>query len=407
MQKVGLGILIFAAALLLRLAMVGIWHTSGRGGHLSSDATEYYNIAQSLISGHGFRVEATSPYADSTFRRGPVYPLTLALSLRLTPFPLGIQLGQAIFGAASCAVLFWLGQQVFGVRTGALAAGIQSLDYLSLRQTVSVMPEIVFVFLVLLSTWFFIRAKKECRTDFLALAGFLAGLAILTKEVLAPYFLLASFWLLGGQESLGRKVFSIALFLFSLTLTVVPWLARNYFIYRQGLFLTASSGHSFFLGNNPQATVRLTGEEWDYYFDSWFPQDDPAMPPLFTPEADRYLFKRGLDYVKSHPRRFLESTAKKILRFWFPYYQESPSLVKGLTLLCYLPVLLLGGIGLLLSVRRWKELVPLWGPIFYLMSVYAVTISSIRYRYPAMPFLTLFAALAAFELPTLLRRSQC
>ena len=140
------------------------------------------------------------------------------------------------------------------------------------------------------------------------------------------------------------------------------------------------------------------GEEWDFLSDSWFPTQDPALPRLFTPEADRYLLKLGLQNVRNHPLQFLTQAGRKILRFWYPFYQESPPLAKTLAIVCYMPVLILGGLGARLAAKDWRMLTPIYGPIFYLSLVCAVTISSIRYRFPVMPFLTLFAAFAIHEL---------
>jgi len=391
----GLSICIFLLALLTRLLIIGFWQGAGRGEHLSSDATVYYEIAQNLVQGRGFLLEGTP-----SLRRGPLYPLFLALSLKLGSFPLLPQLGQAFFGAVSCFVLFWLGRSLFGNRAAGLAAGIQSVDYLSVRQTVSMMPEVLFVFFLLMSTWFLFLAKREnARTVWWgALAGVFAGLSVLAKEVLAFYLLLLGIWLFLGRDPCKNRAVRTIVFLASFLLTLSPWVVRNYLVLRKPVFITVSTGHSFYLGNNPSVNVRVVGEEWDFYFDSWFPHDDPNLPPLFTPEADHYLLRRGFEYAASHPTRFIELTGKKFLRLWFPYYQDSPWLAKGLTVLCYVPVLVLGSAGLLLSVKHWKELIPLWGPIVYLSSVHAVTISSIRYRFPLMPFLTIFAAFAVFEL---------
>ena len=381
-------LLIFGVALLIRLAMIGVWQQTGRAEEIPSDAYSYYEIAQNWAHGEGFKLEG-----KPTARRGPLYPAMIVVTSRGFPFPLGIRLVQAILGAVSCVILFLLGCELWGKAVGFLAAAIYSFDYSAVRQVVSVMPEVLFVFLLLGSTWLMIRSQNQNQIFLSLFAGVLAGLAVLTKEVLTFYFFLIGIWFFWGFRKKAAVVF-----LLGLVLATAPWVIRNRMVFGEWGLVTSNAGHVFYLGNNPLISGRIVGEEWEYNGDSGFPQNDPSLPPLFTPEADRYLLKRGLEFVQKNPGRFLELTAGKILRFWFPFYLGSPLATKVLAVLSYLPVVILGWTGIFLSARRWKELVPIWGPIIYLSLIYSVTISGIRYRYPAMPFLTLFAAFSFYEL---------
>ena len=375
---------IFLFALALRFAMIGVWYRTGQDQRMiSSDGFGYYEIAQNLTEGQGFKLEG-----KPSLRRVPLYPLFVALAGRGISFPKGVQTAQAFLGAMSCVIIFFLGREFWKEKVGLIASGIYSFDYLAVRQVISVMPEILFVFLLLASAWLMVRSQNEGRIfPDLILSGVLAGLAVLTKEVLAFYFILLGVWFFWSFKKQAA-----VLFLLSFFLTIAPWVVRNRVIFGEWRFVAANAGHIFYLGNNPLISSRFVGEEWNYNGDSGFPQNDPSLPPLFTPEADRYLLKSSLEFVRSHPARFLELTKDKIIRFWFPIYLGSPPVAKLLTFLTYVPILILGWIGIFSSARQWKEMVPLIAPIVYLASICAVTISGIRYRYPAMPFLTLFAA---------------
>lgn len=364
----------------------------GQGGHLSYDATGYYQIAQNLIQGHGFLEWGTS------LRRGPLYPLLMAFTIKFQIFPFGLQMIQALAGAATCGIVFWLGREAFNVTVGVLAAAIQSFDYFSVRQVLSLMPETLLVFLFLLSIGFVIKGVKKNESRDMAWGGFFAGLAVLTKEIFTPFLALVPFWILILNESWKSKLRLAIIFFICFILTLIPWIIRNRLNQGKWILFTASMGHSFYLGNNPTVQGRIVGEEWDVDKDSRFPVGDPVLTSLYTPEADHYLFKLGLEYVRSHPFTSLKQTAKKIIRFWYPYYQESSLLTKGLSVICYVPIFILGWMGVFRSVKRWRGLFPLYGPILYLNLVCAVTISSIRYRFPVMPFLMLFAAFAVHEL---------
>ncbi len=375
---------IFAAALLVRLAMIGVWYHTGQDQRMiASDGFGYYEIAQNLAEGQGFKLEG-----KPTLRRVPLYPLFIALTDKGLSFPKGVQAAQAFLGAMSCVVIFFLGRELWNEKVGWIASLLYALDYLAIRQVASVMPEILFVFLLLGSVWLMVRSQNRCRIfPDMVVSGILAGLAVLTKEVMVFYFILLGAWFFWGFKKQAAGVFLLGFFL-----AITPWVVRNRVVFGQWGLVMANAGHMLYLGNNPLISSRFVGEEWDYNGDSGFPQNDPSMPRLFTPEADHYLSKKSLVFIRNHPKRFFQLTKDKIIRFWFPFYLGSPPLGKVLTLLTYLSVFILGWMGIFKSVPRWKEMVPMVGPIIYLASVYAVTISGIRYRYPAMPFLTLFAA---------------
>ncbi len=387
-------VLIFVAALTVRLLVVGAWYGAGRGDHLSSDTTSYYEIAQNIIQGQGF-VQAGSP-----FRRTPVFPLLLATALKFHLSFLWVQIFQAIMGAATSVILWMLGREMFGEPAGLIAAGIHSIDYLSVRQTVAIMPEITLVFLLLLGTWIMARGIRENRPSKMALGGILAGLTVLTKEVFMLYFLGTCFLVLFTRHPWRRKFLLAVSFLILFLMTLSPWLVRNHQISGKWFLITANGGHVFYLGNNSTTDSRMVGEEWDYNFDSHYPVGDPNLPQLFTVEADRYLLQLGLEYLRKDPVRFLEQAGKKLVRFWFPFYTDVPLLTQWLTFFSYAPVFVLGFFGMIGLIGRWREFFLLMAPIFYLTLIHTVTISSIRYRYPVMPFLMLFAAFAIHELWT-------
>lgn len=377
---------IFLVALLLRLGMVGVWYLAGHGSQLSYDTDGYYSIAKSLVEGKGFQLQGGPPA-----RRPPLYPFFISLCLRLAPFPVGVQVAQALIGGMSCLLLFGIGKEMFGEKTGLLASGLMTLDYVSIRQTVSVLVETVFIFLLLASLYFLMKAQREGKKRWFVGAGVAGGLALLTKDVLVYYFPFVAFGLLFKNKS-GKLGFSAAVtFLLSLFLVIAPWCLRNSLVYRRPVLITVISGQSFYSGNNPKTTVNPSSPNWIVGDDYFYPQD-PNEPPLGSYEANRYYFKKGIEFIRSHPRRFLELAGRKVIKMWRPFYSDLPLFTQSLSALIYLPTMIFGLLGIFGSRNRWGEFYPiLWLPV-YLFLVHAVTIADVRYRYPAIPFLMVFAA---------------
>lgn len=382
---------LFLAALLLRAAFLGVWYEAGRGERIPDDATEYVEIAQNLLQGKGYRLAG-----ELSLRRPPVYALVTLLCLKAGIFPLGLQVLQILIGAFSCLLLYQLGKEIAGARAGFWAACFLAVDYLSIRQAVAVVPEVLFVFFLLGAFYFLVQFHHEKKSVPLLLSGALFGVSALTKDSLLFYLPAAAAWIffldrkrVAGLVRAGRTAFFIG----GITLITGPWIARNILQVRKPVLITVSSGHSFYLGNNPSTPLLTSGGEWITHV-----PEDPGLPPLYTVEADRYLRTQALRFIRENPARFIELAGSRILNMWRPFHRDAPRAAQIAALLTYLPVLLLGMMGMILSLEDVPRFFPFLAWIFYLGLIHAVTISAIRYRFPAMPFLMIFAGLALMRI---------
>lgn len=383
---------IFILALTVRLALVAAWHQSGKGNLISHDGRGYGTVAQSLLEGKGFLFDGHLPN-----RRPPVYPIFLAFFMKFGAFPWDVHLAQAFLGAASCLILYGLTRQIFGEKAGFLAALVLALDYASFRETVSVMPEVLYVFFLLGSFHLLFRARREKGAKWPVLAGLLSGLSLLTKELLVFYYPCVIVWFLLGPDAWKTRLFRAGCFLLGLGLVVAPWVVRSSLIHGRPVLITVSSGHTLYIGNNPLAQGKTTGGEWGLGEDMDYAEYPEGME-LFSVEADRYYFQKGLEFIRQNPRRFFVLTGKKIVNMWRPYQVDSPPPARWLTALSYIPVVLLGCLGMIQSWARRKELLPILFLIAYVFLIHAVTIGQIRYRYSVMPFVMIFAAFVAAEI---------
>ncbi|MBI2167216.1 MAG: glycosyltransferase family 39 protein [Candidatus Omnitrophica bacterium] len=383
---------IFMLALLVRLVMIAVWAGAGQEGRLSGDSDQLYQIAESLVEGKGFEL-----YGAPTSRRGPLYPLLIAAWLKAGFYPSGLELAQALLGAFSCVLLFLIAKHLFRTSVGLLAAFLFSFDYLLVKQTVYILPETLFIFFILTSFYFLFKSQTDKRLLGSLAAGLFAGLAVLTKETLSLYFPLMVIYFFMEKKGWRRAILKSLIFLAAFTSTLAPWLVRNKQVYRDGIFLTINAGHVLYLGNNPQVTQRIHGGDWINEDDTQYPKDDPALPPLLSLEADRYLMGKAIDYIRRHPVVFFKNMGIKALRLWFPFYSKAQVLPKWIMTVSYLIVIPCSIIGLLLTRGRWREFLPIYLLVAYVTFIHSVTIPGIRYRYPVMPFLMIFAAYGMLE----------
>ena len=397
MKKILLLLAVFLLAFFLRAAFLRIWYGTGQGGRLSGDAHGYLTLAENINEGKGFQLEGAP-----TARRPPIYPLLIAFLLKYSPFPQGVQLLQVLIGAMSCVVLFGLGKEMFGEGTGGWAAGIMAVDYLSIRQTVSVMPETLFVFFLLVSFYCLWRAWGEGKTGWVMAGGLAAGLSLLTKDVLIFFYPAMALWFLFWKQPWKIRLVRAGAFFFSLLLVIVPWIVRNNRYYHYPVLITAGSGYTLYLANNPSVRVGKTGGDWELGIDTDLPRTVP-LPDLGGKMTEweweeRYFRNQALDFIKNEPVQFIKLMGKKIVNMWRPFQTDSPLAAQWASAAAYLPVLFLGLGGMAASLKRWREFFPVFLLCVYLFLLHAVLIGHIRYRYPLMPFFMIFAAFAMFEL---------
>lgn len=393
---------LFFCALLVRMAMIGVWYQSGKGGHLSSDGTGYHALAESLSAGRGFQLEGRP-----TTRRPPLYPVLIAGLLPWSPFPLNVYVAQALLGAFSCIALFGVGRILFDPRTGLVASFLMAFDYVSVRQTVSVMAETLFVFFLILGLYCLIRAEKERKNLWLIGAGILSGASLLTRDVQIFYYPCLILWFFLWGESWKKCFYRINAFVLPLLLVIGPWMVRNSLIHQRPVLITTAAASTFYLANNPTASGGTTGGDWGVASDS-HPSQDVRWPTTeaVTPEWERYIINQSFDFIRNHPGRFVELTVRKIVNMWRPYQADSPPLSRWATALTYLPVITLGLVGIFLRLRDWRKFFPILVLLLYTFSLHAVLIAHMRYRYPAMPFLMVFAASTLVSLWQKLRKQQ-
>src|SRR5206468_1429717 len=171
---------------------------------------------------------------------------------------------------------------------------------------------------------------------------------------------------------------------------------------------TSQAGQNFFIGNNPD---NLTG----MYRAPEFVRADPKFEEVdFAREAERavgrqlkpsevshYWFNRARMFITARPADFFRVLRQKAALFWNEYeipdnldiyfFNRYSSLMR-LWLPAFGTVAPLGVLGMVLCIREWRRIWPLYLFVLgYFVSVILFYVFS-RYRLPVVPFLMVFAA---------------
>jgi hypothetical protein len=358
--------------------------------------TEVGRVAASVAGGEGF----SSPFAVPTGPTAivpPVYVYLLAGAFKMfgtfsRAALLAILALNCLFGALTCAPIFFLARSVFGLRTAVWSAWFWALFPPFVLLPVQMVWETsASALLMALACWMTLRLVPGSTATRWTSYGAFWGLCGLTNPALLAAFplLIAGVvirWRPRWREAARHSVFALG----ALGLVLAPWLLRNYVVFGGPGFVRSNFGIELYLGNNLETA------------DGWSPWLNPSnnreeAERLRTLGELRYAAEKrevALRLIAGNPTRFAALTAKRVVSFWLG---TSDSLVDvwraaaigtalKLTAGGLLAILGLLGAGVAIHRRLWDS-----GPLVLTLLayplVYYVTHNVARYRHPVDPLL--------------------
>jgi len=382
-------VIIFALALVIRFGWIA---TSAH--ELRSDELDYHSLAQSLAQSATYAIDGVP-----TAYRPPGYPFALWMVYSATgPDKAAALWIQAILDA-SLAVLIFLSLSKAHILAAPVAGIAWAIFPAAILYSGLLLTETLFT--VMLFSALFILERTKALTP-AAFSGLLLGIACLIKPwALLFVALLAAFGLL--RKDPDKRFVLVAMIA---VLTLLPWMLRNEL--HMGFFgISTNTGMNLYVGNRPDATGGYRGN---------FPPeiaaaagDELRLDSLSTSLATGYIMSEPLSFVANAGLKLARLIASEgellVLALSadsadISYRERLSYLSPAAKVLVNLPsfVFLLFGIAGLIAAR------PSTGRTSALLLVASIVLTSIvffgssRFRFPAMPFLVMYSALAATSL---------
>jgi len=329
---------------------------------------------------------------------------------------------QIFMGSLNCLFICFIGEKIFGRAVGLIAALILLLYGNLTLIELTLEPETFVLFFNSLIVLFLISAREESVLGKSSwrwlLPGLFIGLSVITKPNALLFLPLAFIWVWRGAFHRSLKFKATLFLLLGIILVVSPITLRNYLKFKDFILLTADGGKVFFHGNGPDSTGMERADLPDQGFaEEGYSEPDYAHVlfrktaraltglPLKPSECARFWFSYTLDYIRAHPHAALVLDIRKFFYFWGNYeahdidsvYKNYRS-IQSWPLLPFGIISSLGLVGMGLSLKKFRQAFLLYSMVLvYLVSV-VVFFAASRYRLPAAPFLSVFAAftLASF-----------
>ena len=401
---------VFAAALALRLLHVQqVAANDPFYDQPSVDSLVYSDWAKQIASGDWLGSEP--------FFLSPLYGYFLGALYRVFgPSFLAPLVANALFGAATCALIYTIARRLFDFRAALVAAALFALYRMEIFYEGAALLEALQTLVTTAVAWSALRALDSPTPLRFALAGALLGVAVLGREnaiLFAPAFAAWAWLALRDRLPAARRAALAGAYLGAAALLVLPATVRNWIVARDLVLVNSTGGIVLYTGWNPDANGV-------YVVPSIFPRalaDDPveqknayrvvaeqrAGRPLRASEVSSYWRGEALGWIRANPRAALALGLEKARLFWNAFeawdirsvtLSRGMSWVLGAAFVTFGILAPLGLAGLALSAPRWRELVPLYLVIGLQFATAVAFIVLSRYRVPAVPALAVFAGAA-------------
>jgi len=380
-------------------------------------------IDEYTYSDHARVLAENGEIREGFFWQGSFYPFFLAAVYRLAGTSIQtVKIIQIIIGSLTAALVYLLGEKVFGRKTGITAALIITfcgpMLIFESKLLATCWASLFSVLLVLL----FIRAdKKKSTGNYLAL-GICCGLAIITRAnfifFISPALILLFINLSRSQMKPSMIALKAAALTGAIVLILIPVSTLSYRTNSNFNPLPQSSSLNIYLGNNPNTARTLMirpGMEWRELI------REPSVNGAATNREKREYFSRQVrEYVASRPLHFLAGLGWKTVQFFSsrelprnidPYIERKFSSLYSILIwkkggfgFPFGIILILAIIGLAKYGRTSGKYLWLF-LVLYPVSIAAVFVAS-RYRVPYIPILAVPAAAGITAIAEMISRTD-
>jgi len=370
---------LFAFSLLVRLLILAIFPAPA----LDDSAEIYLRAAHLLMDGKGFSDPSFPVYNP------PLYPVFIAICLSLLgDDQVSVKIVQAVVDSFTMVLIYFIMKEIFGVETALLSAGLLSLYPFSAYLAISVASEPLFTCFLSGFVLSIVYAVRSSKVSHYCVAGFLLGLATLTRGTtqFVPLMFPIILILLGKR---GRDpIFCYTALCLSFVLVILPWTARNYVVLDDFIPVATGGGIVVLMGSSEKFLI-IEGKAEMY---------ELHMPPTGgkSSQNDKFFARAGLErhlvHLQTDPLDFVGFMMRKFARLW---YATESGKNHNLILLSQLPIYVFAVMGMIFAWMKGKTAAGvLLCIIAYFIALHWLSLPLFRYMIPIMPYIIGFAAFA-------------
>jgi len=207
---------------------------------LWGDASEYNDLALSLLSNHSF--------ADFNGYRTPGYPVFIALLYSISSSSIWfVLLTQILLHLLSIFLVYKIASSIFSENVALLSSFFIAVDLNQIEYTLTLYTESLFISLFLASIYFLLNGLMKGKLGLLLSSAVLLGIATLVRPV-TLYFpiIVVLFILLWRVFKPQKQIIYSLLFCSVFIFTLSPWIVHNYKKYGEAKITTQLGSNLLF-----------------------------------------------------------------------------------------------------------------------------------------------------------------
>lgn len=297
-----------------------------------ADQISYHKLATRVLEGHGFTFDVgwwpATPAGQPTAHWSYIYVLFLSAVYALGgPNIVAARIIQAVLVGLLQPLITWrIARRLFGSRVGMVSASFSAVYAYFVFYGGALMTESFYIVAILwavdIATGIPTRKSSALGWRSWIQLGAACALATLLRQVflfLAPVILLWLLWKLtccNRVISIRQLAARTAVVPAILIACLAPWTYRNYKVFDAWVLLNTNSGFAFFWGNHPVHGTNFVPILPASEYGSLIPE---ALSGLNEAAMDRALLRKGIEFVREDPVRYMRLSASRIkefFRFW-------------------------------------------------------------------------------------------
>jgi 4-amino-4-deoxy-L-arabinose transferase-like glycosyltransferase len=367
---------------------------------------EMANLAYSLATGHGF----SSPFGGDTGPSAwtpPLYPWLISLAFRTFGMcsdgaAFAVLVFNSVFSALTSWIIYRIAHRIFNETVAVWSGWVWALLPYAIYWSVSWIWETT-LSAFLLSLLFMLTLEMEDDDRLWSWCGYglLWGVAGLTNTSVLSWLPFSGCWLAYQLHRRGKHtVVPVLLSAVIFWLTLMPWLARNYSVFGEPVFVRGDLGSELRVGNNPLAK--------GWWVSTYHPGNNSFLYERYKQMGERDFDNeqgdQAKDWIAQNPKTFVGLCFHRLIYFWAGIPRPGLENIRNLLFLAS-SLLAIG--GLLLAFKRRVQGVFLFATLlgFYPL-IYYFTFPTPRYRHAIDPELAILAVFLISSFSGFQRRRQ-
>ena len=246
-----------------------------------------------------------------------------------------------------------------------------------------IINECLFIFLIICTNYYFIRAFKDDKSRDIMLSGLFAGLAFMTRPIGLGYIGMMFIPYLVFHRISKQTVRRLALTYIPIILVILPWTIRNQITMDNFTPLSSEDRYHLLYASLPDSVTQ--SREYQIF--------DPINTEPDKVADSTGMLKTAVSNIMADPLGFIKRGINKIITIWvhFPGTREISNLpIKIISSIIQIGILIFAAIGFI-YIKKWPGIILLLPAISCSLIVF-FTYATTRFTVPALPFILILTA---------------